>query len=65
MMLINNGDQTFSVTNGTTVVFTGTIVDAMKEHARLSLAARAAAVVTPKKAARLAEIRERKQAGVR
>ncbi len=63
MMITKNPDNTFSVSNGTEVVFTGSITEAMQVHARLSLAAKGPAKVTPRKVARLQQIAEAKQAG--
>jgi hypothetical protein len=59
--IINNGNQTFTVLSGGKEVFTGNIIEAMKEHARLSVIAKGPARAGTKEQRR----RERKEAGVR
>jgi hypothetical protein len=61
MMLIKNPDNSFSVSNGTEVVFTGPLAAAMQLHAKLSYAARTPA----KDSNKMAKREEKRQAGVR
>lgn len=63
--LRNNTNATFTVLDGTTPVFTGPLAEAMQVYSRMTLASRPAPVVTERKARRLAELDEKKQAGVR
>lgn len=62
--LINNGNQTFTIRRDGIEVFTGPLAAAMLEHSRLTLAHRPAAVTSPRKARRLAQVQERKEAGL-
>lgn len=57
--LQNNGNQTFSVLHNGTPVFTGPLAVAMREHSRLTLAAKGPAQDSTKEQRR----QERKQGG--
>jgi hypothetical protein len=59
VQILNNGNQTFTVTQSGKEVFTGPLAEAMQLHARLSLAAKGPARAGTKMAKR----QEQREAG--